>query len=132
PIPRFIMQNIAHELESVINQHNAALTNIPEEKMNFKPAPGKWSKKEIIGHLIDSAESNIRRFVVAQYEEKPHIVYNQDKWVQICNYQQWKIADLVLLWYSLNKQIIAILKNTAEEMAGRAGTNTALSKSALV
>jgi DinB superfamily len=113
------MQDIALDLESTINQHFNALGNIPEDTMIYKPAPGKWSKKEIIGHLIDSAESNIRRFVVAQYEEKPHIVYNQDKWVQLCNYQQWKTTDLVMLWYLLNKQICAILKNTPTGLAGR-------------
>ena len=72
-----------------------------------------------MGHLIDSAQSNIRRFVMAQYEETPHIVYNQDKWVRIANYQQWETIDLIRLWYLLNKQVGEILKNTSPETAKR-------------
>jgi len=72
-----------------------------------------------MGHLIDSAQNNIRRFIVAQYEDVPRIVYNQDKWVAIANYQQWDDASLINLWYLLNHQISVILKNTAPEMYQR-------------
>lgn len=85
----------------------------------MKPSPVKWSKKEIIGHLIDSAHSNARRFVVAQYEDNPEIIYNQDKWVAICNYQQWDSLSLIRLWCLLNWQICEILKNMPAEAAQR-------------
>jgi hypothetical protein len=114
-----MMKQIASELETLINQHLAALHSLSGNEFSFRPLPGKWSKKEIIGHLIDSAESNIRRFVTAQYEENPTIVYNQDKWVAIANYQQWNTGDLINLWYLLNKQICEILKNTSMETAQR-------------
>ncbi len=79
--------------------------------MSYKPSPGKWSKKEIIGHLIDSAQNNIRRFIVAQYEDIPHIIYNQDQWVALSDYQHRDDHELVELWYFLNKQLCAILKH---------------------
>lgn len=113
------MKSIAGELETFINQHVTALQTVPEEKMAFKPAPDKWSKKEIMGHLIDSAQNNIRRFVVAQYEDNPAITYKQDKWVVIVNYQQWETINLIRLWYLLNKQVVEILKNTSIETARR-------------
>ncbi len=113
------MQTIANQLKTFIDQHVEALKLLPESDMVFKPAPYKWSKMEIIGHLIDSAQSNICRFVVAQYEDSPTIVYNQDKWVTIVNYQQWNTNDLVNLWYLLNKQAAEVLKNTSPEMAKR-------------
>ncbi|MEO6611881.1 MAG: hypothetical protein ABIT05_09930 [Chitinophagaceae bacterium] len=56
---------------------------------------------------------------MAQYEETPLIVYNQDKWVAIANYQHWDTAEIIGLWYLLNKQIVEIWKNTPAEMAGR-------------
>ena len=113
------MQTTANQLKTFIDQHVEALKLLPESDMVFKPAPGKWSKKEIIGHLIDSAQSNIRRFVIAQYEDSPSIVYYQDKWVTIVNYQQWNTNDLVNLWYLLNIQAAEILKNTSVEIAQR-------------
>ena len=113
------MKSTAAELEKIINLHLSNLKDITEEEYNFKPSPANWSKKEILGHLIDSAENNIRRFVVAQYEENPFIKYNQDKWVAIADYQHWDTADIINLWYSLNKQVCYILNNTPETMYQR-------------
>ncbi|HEX7903813.1 MAG TPA: DinB family protein [Chitinophagaceae bacterium] len=113
------MHSIATELENIIDERITALKKTTEDIFSAKPFPEKWSKKEIMGHLADSAQSNIRRFVVTQYEENPFIIYNQEKWVTIINYQQWKTADIIDLWYLLNKQICAILRNTPEAMYGR-------------
>jgi hypothetical protein len=113
------MEMIASELESLLNQHYPQLHKLEEEKAVYKPLPNKWSKKELIGHMIDSAQNNIRRFIVAQYEDQPKIVYNQDKWVEINNYQDYSVADLVNLWHLLNKQICTILKNTPSKLGDR-------------
>jgi hypothetical protein len=78
--------------------------------MEAKPFPGKWSKKEQLGHLIDSAQNNIRRFIEAQYQPAPPIiVYNQDEWVKLNHYEGHPADDLITLWILLNKQICAIL-----------------------
>ncbi len=113
------MQAVAEEFEKLIDNYVAQLNALPKEEFDTRSAPEKWSKKEMLGHLIDSAESNIRRFVVAQYEQDPVIVYNQDRWVAINDYANWDVNDLIQLWYSLNKQVCYILKNTSAETAQR-------------
>jgi hypothetical protein len=113
------MQSTAFELEAVIDQHLPALRAMLKDKMEYKPSPSKWSKKEIVGHMVDSAQNNIRRFIVAQYEENPTIVYKQDNWVALSNYQHYDLADLVNLWYLLNKHIVTILKNMPPGMMQR-------------
>ena len=67
------MQATIEHLEKIVNNYNRRLEAIPEEEYLRKPHPEKWSKKEILGHLVDSAQNNIRRFVVAQYEDCPRI-----------------------------------------------------------
>jgi hypothetical protein len=111
--------SIATEIEKYIDQHLDALRTIPENEFAFKPSPSKWSKKEIIGHLVDSAMSNIRRFIIAQYEYEPHIVYKQDNWVSLSDYQNYNSSGLIQLWYSLNKHIVHILKNIPVEYLQR-------------
>jgi DinB superfamily len=111
-----IMQSTAFELEAIVDQHTAALHAMLKEKLAYKPSPSKWSKKEILGHMIDSAQNNIRRVVVAQYEESPAIVYKQDNWVVISNYQNYDTTDLINIWHLLNKHLAVILKNTSAEM----------------
>ena len=65
------MKEISNQLKGILDQHMETLQKIPEAEFALKPSPAKWSKKEIMGHLIDSAQNNIRRFVTAQYEDNP-------------------------------------------------------------
>jgi DinB superfamily len=113
------MKAIASELNKIIDDHLPSLRSIGQEVFHFKPSPAKWSKKEILGHLVDSAQNNIRRFIVAQYEDRPKIVYNQDRWVAITNYQQYQLADLIDLWYQLNKHICQVLTFMPVEVSKR-------------
>ena len=113
------MQNIASELLATIQEYLPKLKLLTEEESSIKPLPTKWSKKELIGHLIDSAQNNTRRFIVAQYEMNAVITYRQDDWVSINNYQSWIMEDLIQLWYLLNKQICTILNNSSGEALQR-------------
>jgi hypothetical protein len=120
------MKPIADELEKIIDGSIPSLKAISPVEFSKKNNPAKWSKKEILGHLIDSAQNNIRRFIVAQYEDRPKITYNQDKWVMITNYQSYPVEDLVILWELLNRHICYILRNTTPEMAQRESQTEAL------
>jgi hypothetical protein len=113
------MKATIEQLQNIVTDYTELLKGMDEKELVFKPGPGKWSKKEILGHLIDSAQSNIRRFVVAQYEETPRIGYNQDKWVAISNYQHYPTSDLIALWALINKHICVILSNTSPQAAQR-------------
>jgi hypothetical protein len=113
------MKAIASELNKIIEDHLSALRSVSQEEFHFKSSLAKWSKKEILGHLVDSAQNNIRRFIVAQYDERPKIVYNQDKWVAITNYQQYPLTDLIDLWYQLNKHICQVMTFMPIEMSKR-------------
>jgi len=76
-----------------------------------KRAPGKWSNKEIIGHLCDSAMINLQRFVRCTYSEKFKLVYEQDEWVATQHYQEMNTDSLLELWRLLNSQIVRVLTN---------------------
>ncbi|MFP7657073.1 MULTISPECIES: DinB family protein [Chryseobacterium] len=89
---------------------------ISEEEWSYKFSAEKWSKKEILGHLCDSALTNIRRFVVTQYKENENIVYDQNFWVKAQNYQNIPIADVINLWKYLNLQIVNVVENMPDEV----------------
>ncbi|MCO5947567.1 DinB family protein [Mucilaginibacter flavidus] len=76
-----------------------------------KPAQDKWSKKQIIGHLIDSAQVNLQRFVRCTYEENFKLTYEQVEWVDAQHYQDANVNELLGLWNLLNLQIIRVLEN---------------------
>jgi hypothetical protein len=77
----------------------------------YQSAPDKWSKKEIIGHLIDSAQINLQRFVRCTYEENFKLTYEQVEWVQAQRYQEADINKLLDLWQLLNEQIARVLRS---------------------
>lgn len=109
------MQTIIAVLEKIITDYTPQLAQWNEGDFAHKPSPVKWSGKECLGHLIDSALNNARRFVVAQHEDKPCIVYDQEKWVSASGYQNYPLTDLIDLWALINKHIVIILKNIPQE-----------------
>ena len=74
-----------------------------------RPLPGRWSNKEIIGHLCDSAIINLQRFIRCTYEENFKLIYHQDAWVAIQHYQDAELNALLAHWRSLNVQISKVL-----------------------
>ncbi|MEE6128830.1 DinB family protein [Chryseobacterium arthrosphaerae] len=106
-------------LKNIIDAELLRFQNISEEEWTYKSAPEKWSRKEIIGHLCDSAFTNIRRFVVTQYKENENIVYDQNVWVKAQNYQNVPTAELIALWKALNYQIVHVVENIPDEALQR-------------
>ena len=106
------------ELCSIIPNH---LEEISEEVFAYIPAPGKWSKKQILGHLIDSAANNHQRFVRIQYEEDPVIYYDQNEWNRVQEYNKKNSEELKLLWKLYNLHLLHIIKNIPSDKLERKG-----------
>ncbi|WP_141433891.1 DinB family protein [Bacillus sp. 03113] len=111
-------------MQNVIDQLNHWIIKVPEEfsqmselKVSHRPMPHKWSKKEILGHLCDSAINNLERFIKIQYEQQPFLLnpYNQNQWVELQGYQDIPIEEILNLWCSLNKKIIKVISKIPSE-----------------
>ena len=97
-------------LASVVEHALPHLNAISDDAASKKPAPNKWSKKEILGHLIDSAANNHQRFVRLQLEREITLPgYEQDGWVRINRYQATPWADLIALWAAYNRHLATVL-----------------------
>ncbi|MEO8762776.1 MAG: DinB family protein [Ginsengibacter sp.] len=113
------MEKPVQQLQSIIESYSDKLNLLHEDEWGYKPNPEKWSRREVLGHLVDSAQTNIRRFIIAQYEDKPKVVYAQETWVTAANYQNYVTNDLVALWILINKHICMILQNITETIGER-------------
>lgn len=91
--------------------------NSEESILTEKVSEDKWSKKEILGHLIDSAINNLQRFTEVQFKEKPYRIrkYSQNELVRVNLYQESNSSDLIDLWYSLNMRIEFIVNQFSKE-----------------
>lgn len=110
------MEDSIRRFEQLLNE-NVNYFPIIDPVILEERKPGKWSKKEVLGHLVDSAIHNLVRFTEINYVEKPyrHRPYNQIDLVNLNQYQTKEINELTQLWFSLNQQIIRIMKSVPEE-----------------
>lgn len=106
-----------HRLQRHIDQLPVNLQQFSSAELTQRQAPGKWSRHEIVGHLIDSAINNLKRFTEIQFLPQPYtiITYLQNELVIVNHYQNIPLDHLLLLWQSLNRQIIYVVQNIPEE-----------------
>jgi hypothetical protein len=98
------------QLRRAVNAAMPKLEAISDANAALPRAPGKWSRKEIVGHLIDSASNNHQRFVRAQFtDELICPTYDQDAWVRAQHYRDAPWRELVSLWALFNQQIARVM-----------------------
>ena len=103
------MKDVARELRSILPAAERMLA-IDERSASARPAPDKWSKKEVLGHLIDSAANNHQRFVRMQADAVITLPgYQQEFWVNSQGYQQEDWRALVELWRSYNHHLCHVI-----------------------
>lgn len=95
------------------------LHQLDEAAFSEKEQSDKWSKKEILGHLIDSATNNHQRFVRAQFEPNPQIAYDQVNWNRYSFYQQMHAKDLIQFWLTYNTHLVRLVENMPNENLNR-------------
>ena len=105
------MESVANELLSSLKIAEQ-LHKLDEGAASERPRPGKWSNKEILGHLIDSAANNHQRFVRLQLNPRIEIPgYDGDDWVRVQSYQDRPWAELVQLWVAYNTQLAWVIRH---------------------
>jgi hypothetical protein len=99
-----------------IEEAGANLLELSEEASGTPRDEGKWSPKEIIGHLIDSAANNHQRFVRAQFRDDLHFPgYRQEEWIQAQHYNNEPWSHLVQLWKHYNLHLAHVMASVPPE-----------------
>jgi hypothetical protein len=108
---------MAARLRSEVAAAEERLWAISEEAAAVPRAAGKWSRKEILGHLIDSASNNHQRF--ARAEAGAALIlpgYAQDRWVAFQGYSESPWTDLIDLWSAYNRHLAHLLERIPESL----------------
>ncbi len=105
------MRDVAHALLAVVERCTPLLAAIPADEARRAVAPGKWSRQQIVGHLIDSAGNNQQKFVRLLAGDGPVAFagYAQDAWVAAQHYQSAEWDHLVRLWRALNEHLAHVI-----------------------
>lgn len=102
-----------NNLYRITEQALVRFMSLNQHEWEEKPLPHKWSKKEILGHLVDSARNNLQRFTEIQYYTTPYrvIPYDQDQLVEANRYQSESLELITAMWVSLNRHIAYIIQS---------------------
>ncbi len=105
------MIELASELRAEVDKAGARLRGLGESEVARDRGPGKWVKKEILGHLIDSAANNHQRFVLAQFSD-PFVgpAYDQQRWVATHGYRDRAWGELVEIWIAMNRLVAQVIE----------------------
>ena len=101
----------ANELSSILDLIPANLARISDADAAKPRAPGKWSRKQILGHLVDSASNNHQRFVRATIAgDLIFPPYQQDGWVGVQAYADEPWERIVRLWEEYNRHLLHVMR----------------------
>lgn len=102
------------------------LTGAAGREFDYAPAPGKWSIRQIMAHLVDSEMMGAGRFRVVIAEENPTMLaWDQDAWATRLDYAQRKPSDCLVTFRTIRKENYDLLKDLPAETFHRTGQHSA-------
>lgn len=109
------MHELTEELRLLVAATYARLRPLSEAEADRPLAPGKWTKKEVVGHLIDSAANNHQRFVRGQLSQSREFAgYEQAAWVDCQRYGLESWGELLDLWRAYNLHLRHVIASIPE------------------
>jgi hypothetical protein len=104
------MAALSAELLRVVNSEEEILRRVGEDEASRRILAGGWSRKQVMGHLIDSASNNHQRFVRASLQDSLEFpTYDQNGWAraQAADEAEWSL--LVALWANYNRYLAHVI-----------------------
>ena len=109
-------QDLSTFLAETIQRELPSLRTLTEERASMARAPGKWSAKEELGHLIDSAANNHIRFVRGAIEaEFQGPGYSQNDWVRVHGYSYMQWETIINFWFQYNAFLVRLVDRIPED-----------------
>jgi hypothetical protein len=122
------MNGLADTLNAIVAHVQAQMEGLRDDETAAPLKPGGWSRKQTLGHLIDSASNNHQRFVRLMLDETVDLPdYDQARWVETQAYNSRPWSELLWLWVAYNEHLahlIEIVPQSALSHTCRVGGGT--------
>ena len=104
-------QELRQLLQETVARAAIDLRNLPEAVATASRQPGKWTRKEELGHLIDSASNNHVRFIrAALHGEFQGPGYDQTGWIKMHGYAEMPWSELIDFWERYNRMLARVIE----------------------
>ncbi len=115
--------DIVSTLENQIAELQDLFVEVSEEKADFRYAEGKWSIKELLGHLIDGERVfSYRALRISRGDQTPLASFEENSYVANSNFSNIELADLIKEFSLLRGSNVLFFKNLTDEAWLRTGT----------
>jgi hypothetical protein len=109
-------RKLSQSLLFAMDEAQRAAEGYDERSAAVRPAPGKWSAKEVFGHLVDSAGNNLQRIVRLSLEPVLELPgYDGEGWVEVQHYADRPWSEVVALWHALNLHLAHVIAQVKKE-----------------
>jgi hypothetical protein len=113
------MRELSDKLAGVVKSAEARLVQVSEAESNKPVLSGGWSRKQVLGHLIDSASNNHQRFVRAALRGSLDFPgYDQDGFVRVQAVEKASWTLLVSLWTVYNGYLAHVIAHLPQSRLG--------------
>jgi len=115
--------NILDTLENQLQNLTDLLSKIDDEKSNFRYAEGKWSVKEVLGHILDTERIFAYRALrISRNDKQPLLSFDENEYINQSNYGNISFKHVVNEFSLVRESNILMFKNFTDEMWLRIGT----------
>ena len=114
-------EEICDSLEKLIAEWEPKLISLPEKTISHPRNSQNRSIRQILGHMVDSASNNTHRIIHMHYQASPVSfpdyanLGNNERWIEIQNFQQKNWKDLVVLWAAVNRHMVHLIRQVDEK-----------------
>lgn len=113
------MIELSRRLNDIVSRSERDFIGISEVQAATPAISGGWSRKQILGHLIDSASNNHQRFVRAVLQDELRWPgYDQPGCVRVQRYQDAQWDELLRFWANYNRFLAHVLAGVPEDKRG--------------
>jgi hypothetical protein len=115
--------DVVESLNRQLDESLALLGQIAEVQADFRYAPGKWSIKELVGHMIDTERIfSYRALRFARNDKTPLNGFEQDDYIRGASFDDYTLADLASEFAHVRRASLSLFKHLNEEAWNRTGT----------
>jgi len=101
----------------------ARLASVPDSLGDYRYAPGKWSLKDVVGHLSDTERMfACRALWIARREAAAQPPFDDQSWVAETGAEHRVLADMVEEWGDVRRATLALLRHLTPDAWRRRGT----------
>lgn len=115
-------EEILPAIEAQSTETQKLLASLDESRAAYRYAEGKWSVKEVVGHMVDAERIvGYRALALSRGEQEPLPGFDEDEYVRNAGFDAWKLGDLSEYYALVRRATIVFFRNLPDEAWSRRG-----------